>query len=110
MLLASILIPYKKSLIISSHGSEQELTAELFEEIVRRPHDFTFTVANWTKEQLEYMDQLECAFRSFIDPSMLSKNRLKAIYDAMLSHYKSVSKFARTTQRYTSDQTKNIVN
>lgn len=106
LLLASILIPYKKSLIISSHGSEQEITAELFEEIVRRPHDFTFTVANWTKEQLDYMDQLENVFRSFIDPSMLSRNRLKAIYDAMLSHYKSVSKFARTTQRYTSDQTK----
>lgn len=106
LLLASILIPYKKSLIISSHGSEQELSAELFEEIVRRPHDFTFTVADWTKEQLEYMDQLECAFGSFIDPAMLAKNRLKAIYDGMLSHYKSVSKFARTTQRYTSDQTK----
>lgn len=106
LLFANVLVPYKKSLIISSHGSEQELSAELFEEIVRRPHDYSFTVADWTKDQLAYMDQLEDIFSKFIDPAVLAKNRLKAIYDGMLSHYKSVSKFARTTQRYTSDQTK----
>lgn len=106
LLLACVLMPHKKSLIISSHGSEQELTAELFEEIVRRPSDFSFTVADWTKEQLVYMDEMERIFIAYIDPAILSKNRLKAIYDGMLSHYKAISKFARTTQAYISDQTK----
>lgn len=105
LLLAGVLAPYKKTLIISSHGSEQELTAELFEEIVKRPNDYMFTVADWTKEQLSYMDQLEAEFSPYIDPAVLAKNRLKAIYDGMLSHYKSVTKFSRTTQKYISDQT-----
>lgn len=106
LLFAWALIPYKKALIISSHGSEQEVTAELFEEIVRRPNDYSFTVANWTKDQLAYMDQLEALFIQHIDKSLLSKNRLKAIYDGMLSHYRALPKFARTTQEFVSDQTK----
>jgi superfamily I DNA/RNA helicase len=41
-----------------------------------------------------------------VDPNNLSKNRLKAIYEAMFSHYKNVSKFARTTQAYVTAETK----
>jgi hypothetical protein len=106
LILACILSPYKKSLIISSHGTEQEITAELIDEIIKRPDDFCFTVADWNEEQLAYINQLEKLFGNFINTNLLSKNRLKAIYDAMMAHYKTVSKFARTTEGYVSEQAK----
>jgi hypothetical protein len=104
LIFACVLAPYKRSLIVSSYGSEQEISAELIDELVKRPEDFCFTVANWDEEQLHFIDALEKMFTSFIDPALLAKNRLKAIYNAMMSHYKSVSKFARTTQGYVSSQ------
>ncbi len=106
LLFAHILLPYKKMLIISSHNVEQELTVELFEEIVKRPADYTFTIASWTAEQLDFMDAIEQIFEDFIRENMRSKNRLKAIYDGMLSHYRNVTKFSRTTQVYVSEETK----
>ena len=105
LLIACFLVQYKKTLIVSSHGSEQELSAELFEDIVKRPGDFCFTVAVWTKEEMAFVDALENTFQQKIDTSKLTRNRLKAVYDGMLSHYKSVSKFSRTTTRYVSDAT-----
>ena len=106
LLFVHYLLPYKKSLIIASHDVEQELTVELFEEIVRRPDDYTFTIATWTVEQIDYLDALEQLFSDHISTVALGRNRLKAIYDAMLSHYKNVTKFARTTKVYTSETTK----
>ncbi|MBR9954040.1 hypothetical protein KE531_10540 [Eubacteriaceae bacterium Marseille-Q4139] len=106
LLLIQMLEPYKKSLIISSHGAEQELSAELLEEVIRRPDDFRFTVADWSREQKDFIDSLEEIFSANIDKSMIPKNRLKAIYEGMLAKYKSVTKFSRTTSRYVSDQTK----
>ncbi len=106
LLFAHILIPYKKSLIINSHGVEKEITVELFEEIVRRPKDYSFTIADWSREQIDYLDSLEKIFSDYINQISLSKNRLKAIYDAMMSHYKNMSKFSRTTQLYVSNETK----
>lgn len=106
LLFAHVLLPYKKALIISSHNVEQELTVELFEEIVRRPSDYTFTIASWTNKELDYMDALEQVFGAFIRENLRSKNRLKAIYDGMLSHYRNVTKFSRTTQVYVSEETK----
>lgn len=107
LLIAHVLMPYRKSLIIASHGVEQEITVDLFEEIVRRPADYSFTIANWDSEQTDYLDALEHIYADYISEASLSKNRLKAIYDAMMSHYKNVSKFARTTQSYVSDDAKN---
>lgn len=107
LLISHVLVPHRKSLIISSHGVEQEITVDLFEEIVRRPADYSFTIANWDSEQTDYLDALEHIYSDYINEASLSKNRLKAIYDAMMSHYKNVSKFARTTQTYVSDDAKN---
>ena len=106
MLFAHILAPYKKSLIISSHNVEQELTVDLFEEIVRRPNDFSFMIASWTPAQMDYLDALEQVYEDYINKTSLSKNRLKAIYEAMLSHYKNVPKFARTTKNNISPEAK----
>ena len=104
-LLAHILCPYRKSLIITSHDVEQELTVELFEEIIRRPDDYTVTIASWSAGQVDYLNTLEQIFADYINAGALGRNRLKAIYDAMLSHYKNVPKFARTTAVYVSAQT-----
>lgn len=107
LVFAYVLSPFKKTLLITTHGAEQEITAELFEEIVKRPDDFCFTLADWTHEQIEFIDSLEQEFLSYIDQSALAKNRLKAIYEAMLSHYRDVPKFSRTTELYVSEPAKN---
>ena len=95
-------MPYKRSLIITSHGVEQELTAELFEEMVRRSQDYSFTIASWSKEQIDYFDALSELFSDYISQTALVKNKVKAIYDGMLLHYKNISKFSRTTSKYVS--------
>ena len=80
----------------------------MIEEIVHRPNDFSITIASWNKSELEFLDGLEHLFEAFINKNNLSKNRLKAIYDGMFMHYKNVSKFSRTTQKYADEQTKQI--
>ena len=107
LLYAWLLIPYKKTLIISSHGVEQELTVDLFEELVRRPQDYKFTITSLSDEELDYLDSLQHLFADHIDESMLGRNRAKAIYDGIVSHYKQVPKFARTTDCMVSDECKN---
>lgn len=87
ILFARFLVPHKRSLIITSHGVEQELTAELFEELVRRPKDYSFTIASWSKEQLDYFDALTELFSDFINPAALGKNRVKAIYADIFKKY-----------------------
>lgn len=106
VLFAYLLIPYKKALIISSHNVEQELSVDLFEEVEKRPNDYSFIIETWSREQLDYMDSLEQIFEEYIKDNLRSKNRLKAIYDGMLSHYRNISKFARTTKKYASDEVK----
>lgn len=106
LLFAQLLIPYRKTLIISSHGVEQELTVDLFDELVRRPQDYKFTIASWSDEQLDYLDSLQHLFAIHIDETMLGRNRTKAIYDGLVSHYKQISKFARTTNNMVSEECK----
>lgn len=98
--------PFKKSLLIDSHGREQEITAELFEEIVRRPHDFRIYISSWSTEQQQYLERLEELYGDYLDETLVNKNRLKAIYEAMFLHFKSISKFARMTEMFVSDQSK----
>ena len=97
ILLAHFLLPHKKSLIITSHGVEKELSAELFDDIIKRPHDFSFSIASWSKEQLDYFDSLAHIFADKINPVNISKNQVKAIFEGMFDHFKSTSKYARTT-------------
>lgn len=106
LLFAQLLIPYKKTLIITSHGVEQELTVELFDELVRRPQDYKFTIASWSDQELDYLDSLQHLFANYIDETMLNRNRTKAIYDGIISHYKQIPKFARTTNNLVSDECK----
>ena len=101
---------HKDKLIISSHGIEQELTVDLINELVSRPKDFSLSIANWSDEELKFIDNLQKLFADNINKDTLSKNRLKAIYDGMFSHYRLISKFSRTTQVYVSDVAKKYRN
>lgn len=106
LLLAYWLAPYQDSLLISSHGTEQELTAELFEELVKRPRDFEVSICFWSSEQQDYLEQLEELFSPYLHEELVRKNRLKGIYEAMLLHYKSISRFSRVTEQYLSEPSK----
>lgn len=106
LLFAQLLIPYRKMLIIRSHGVEQELTVELFDELVRRPQDYKFSIVSWSAEELDYLDSLQHLYANYIDEAMLSRNRTKAIYDGIVSHYKQIPKFSRTTNNMVSEECK----
>ena len=90
LLLAHFLAPYKKNLIVSSHSVEQEISADLFEEMVRRPNDYNFTIVRWEQGESDYLDLLESLYEKNINKATLIKNRLKAIYEGMLAHYKKL--------------------
>ena len=106
LLLAYWLAPYHKSLLVDSHGVEQEITVELFEEMVKRPQDFKLYISTWSPEQQQYLDQLERLFYPYLDKVLLGKNRLKAIYEAMFLHFKTIAKLARVTEVYVSEPCK----
>lgn len=97
---------HKSNLIISSHGKELELTVDLINDLVSRSKDYSLSIANWTDEELKFIDNLQKLFANNISQDALSKNRLKAIHDGMFSHYRLISKFSRTTQVYVSDVAK----
>lgn len=105
LLLAQVLLPYRKTLNISSHDVDKELSAELFEDIVKRPKEYCFSIARWSSDQLEFLDGLTQLFGGYIDSNQENRNRLKAVYDAMQKHYRGVSKFSRTTTQYVDNST-----
>jgi len=100
LLFAHYLLQYKRVLSISSHDIDKELTAELFEDLVKRPKEYSFSIVQWTDQQIDYLDELTQLFKDFIDEDAVQRNRLKAIYDALMKHYRSITKFARTTELY----------
>lgn len=106
LLIAYMLIIHKREMVITSHDVEQEVTADLFDKIVSRPADYTFSIEHLTAEQKIFAGNVEKLFKAYLDKSTYSKNRMKALYDAAFKHYKSVSKFARTTEMFVSESTK----
>ena len=106
ILLLYKLLPVLKDVVITSHGNEKEITFELFEEIIHKPADYDISIVLWSDEQKDYINMIELQFEEYINKSTIGKNRLKTLYNAMMSHYKNISKFARTTIEYVSDNTK----
>jgi len=106
VLIAHMLLPYRKSLVISSHGVDQEMTPDLIEDLIKRPHDYVITITNWSQSQLDYLNALEEMFEKTINPHAIARNRLKGIYEGMFTQYKTINKFSRTTNDYVSDTSK----
>lgn len=103
ILISYVLREHKPNLVISCHDVEQEITPELFENIIRRPDEYTLLITEWDEEKLVYISQLEEIYTEYINRSLQSKNRLKALYEAINSHYKNISKFSRTSDTYVSN-------
>ena len=105
LLIAYMLVGYKTEMVINSHDVGQEITADLFDKIVARPADYTFSIEHLTDEQKLFANNIEKLFNGYLDRTTYSKSRMKALYDAAFKHYKSVSKFARTTEMFVSEPT-----
>lgn len=94
------------------HGTEHDYSEEELIRALEEPENYTIYICDWNKEQSDYISALESIFSDFL-PSGKSKHRLKELFLAMNTHYSSVSKSARGTERYVSDSTKkyrNILN
>ncbi len=105
VILAYILAENANDLTIDSHGTEKELSYSLVQEICKRPQDYSVYINLWDTEQTIYIEELEELFKEYY-PNRISQNRLKNLYDAIMLHYKNMSKFSRTTELHISDVTK----
>lgn len=100
VLIAAMLRKHRHNIFIRLKGIDQELGGELFDRIARYPNHYTITIDEWEEDIEEYIKLLEEKFGEYIIESTKKKNRLKALHDGMLHHYKSISKFGRTTKDY----------
>lgn len=105
VLLAAMLRKYRHNVFIRLKGIDQELTGDLFDRIARYPNQYTLAVDIWEKEKENYIQCLEQEYSNYINESTRKKNRLKALHDGMLNHYKNISKFGRTTIEYVGEFT-----
>ncbi|MEI7884699.1 MAG: hypothetical protein WCI30_05045 [Clostridia bacterium] len=103
-----ILLAYElrqyKNISIYFHGSEHDYCEEELLKALDSPEDYSLYICNWTSEQLKYISGLEEIFSKYIDKS--AKNRLKELFAAMNKHFVAISKAARTTNKYVSDNAK----
>lgn len=106
VLISSLLNSYRSEVVILSHGIEKEYSFETIISMIERPNDYEIGIVSLTNEQRDFVSKLERRFNDYIDKKIYVKNKMEAIYDAMFTHYKIASKFARTTEKYVSDKTK----
>lgn len=104
----SILLAYElrqyENVSIYFHGSEHDYCEEELLKALDNPEDYSLYICNWTSEQAAYISGLEEIFNKYIDKS--AKNRLKELFAAMNKHFVAISKAARTTNKYVSDNAK----
>lgn len=104
----SVLLAYElrqyKNISIYFHGSEHDYCEDELLKALDNPEDFSLYICNWSSEQVDYINGLEKVFDRYIDKS--AKNRLKELFAAMNKHFVAISKAARTTNKYVSDNTK----
>ena len=83
------------------HGTEHDYTEEELVRALAESENYTIYICNWDNEQQRYIEKLEDLFRKHLVGTK-GTNRLKRLYMAMNSHYASISKSARTTEKYVS--------
>lgn len=86
------------------HEVEKDYSVETLLDALNKPEEYTLYICDWDANQKGFIENLELLFGEYINVS--SKNRLKELYNAMNRHYTSVSKSARTTEKYVSARTK----
>lgn len=85
------------------HGTEHDYTADELVKALTESDNYTIYICNWNEEQQKYIEKLEKLFERYLARTK-GTNRLKRLYAAMNSHYASISKSARTTEKYVSDE------
>lgn len=93
-----------ENISIYFHGTEHDYCEDELLKALDSPDDYCLYICNWTKEQSQYISELETVFERYIDKQ--AKNRLKELFVAMNKHFVSISKAARTTDKYVSDYAK----
>jgi hypothetical protein len=86
------------------HGQEKEFTPEEISTAFSEKSDYELAITKLNNEQDDYINSLEKLFENYNTGK--SKNRLKNLYDSMDKHYSSLSKSARTTERFLSNNGK----
>ena len=89
---------------LSFHGADRDYTAQELIKAFENPEDYSIFISNWESNQQSYIEALESVFGEFLQEK--TRNRLKDLLDAMNTHFASVSKSARTTERYVSHKAK----
>lgn len=85
------------------HGTEHDYTEEELVKALAEAENYTIYICNWNEDQQKYIEKLETLFDNYLVGTK-GTNRLKRLYTAMNSHYASIAKSARTTERYVSDE------
>ena len=83
------------------HGTEHDYTEEELVKALAESENYTIYICNWNDDQQRYIEKLEALFEKYLAGTQ-GTNRLKRLYTAMNSHYASISKSARTTEKYVS--------
>ena len=83
---------------------EKDYSTETLLDALNQPKEYSLYICDWDKEQKTFIDNLESVFAEFVNAT--SKNRLKELHFAMNRHYTTLSKSARTTEKYVSERTK----
>lgn len=85
------------------HGTEHDYTEEELVKALAEAENYTIYICNWDEDQQNCIERLEKLFEKYLAGTK-GTNRLKRLYTAMNSHYASISKSARTTEKYVSDE------
>lgn len=103
ILLAFALKKYK-NVSLYFHDIEKDYCADELLNAIEHANDYKLYVYSWSDEQNKYIDGLEYLFSEFIVRK--NNNRLKELFMAMNRHFTTVSKGARTTEKFVSEKTK----
>ena len=87
------------------HEVEHSYSGEELSKALEDADNYTLFICNWNEDEKMYIEKLEEIFKEFVVKGD-SNNRLENLFEAMNNHYTSISKSARTTDIYVSDNTK----
>lgn len=87
------------------HEKEVAYTEEELVKAFESVDDYSVYICNWNEDQNSYISSLEGIFNRYLKKND-SKNRLKNLFEAMNTHFSSISRLARTTDLYVSDSAK----
>lgn len=87
------------------HEKENNYSSEELVKALEDAKNYSLYISNWDNTQKEYIAALEQIFAEFL-PENATQNRLLNLFKAVNLHYSSISKSARTTEKYVSDMTK----